>query len=591
MSSPHTDDTNWDPLGPSSAAGQALVILYPQNAAAKLAFSNVVDFLQEQDPISESIRSHYAKFIWYAEQQTSDVDVARLVHSQRDVSSSSPSSSNNSTLSPVDIWTGFYFLDPTIPPTNAFQGWAIGRLSRRHMALGQSVCDLLLTTSRTSLIARRHAFLSFSKETRMASVSLASGSLANVNNYPLTSVEKTAVCAHAENSIFFEDLRYSLDYTPYCYSNDGRKVLNTYLTRIHGDDQPTKEALLATPTPNRNSQTIGSYTITGANLIGMGSYGRVRPATGPNCAVVAIKTMEAKPDRLEFIQGKVDMVRFITTLLETSNQQNVLRCTEVMHMEGTNYHEFHMILQPFVDINLMRLPNVTHWTKLELILKDCLQGLAFLHAHNFVHTDIKPANIGLVNLQLSNASQEAIADPPLRRLTAVILDIDSIIPIPSGYTTIPAMPGTNGTIGFHSPEQESSEFDGRTDVWALGVCFFRAMYNRLPWFINQSGNPWNRKNPQRVQEQSRFHEKYTEAISQIQDDKHAGRDALRDFLTAAFRFSSACIRGQTDQRPSSADCLISLIQKSDFIRSRDAKEEGRRAQPVVVERLKRPAEN
>ncbi|EGU88226.1 hypothetical protein FOXB_01254, partial [Fusarium oxysporum f. sp. conglutinans Fo5176] len=502
MSSPHTDDTNWDPLGPSSAASQALVILYPQNAAAKLAFSNVIDFLQEQDPISESIRSHYAKFIWYAEQQTSDVDVARLVHSQRDVSSSSPSSSNNSTLSPVDIWTGFYFIDPTITPKNAFQGWAVGRLSRRHMTLGQSVCDLLLTTSRTSLIARRHAFVSFSKETRMAS---------------------SAVCAHAENSILFEDLRYTLEYTPYCYSDEGRKVLNTYLTRIYGDDQPTEEALLATPTPNRNSQTIGSYTITGANLIGMGSYGRVRPATGPNCAVVAIKTMEAKPASLEFIQGKIDMVRSITTLLETNNQQNVLRCTEVMHMEGTNYHEFHMILQPFVDINLMRLPNDTHWTKLELILKDCLQGLAFLHAHNFVHTDIKPANIGLVNLQLSNASQEALTDPPLRRLTAVILDIDSVIPIPSGRTTILAMPGTNGTIGFHSPEQESSEFDGRTDVWALGVCFFRAMYNRLPWFLSRSGNPWNRKNPHRVQEQRRFHEKYTEAISQIQDDKHAGR--------------------------------------------------------------------
>jgi hypothetical protein len=193
----------------------------------------------------------------------------------------------------------------------------------------------------------------------MASVSLASGSSANVNNYPLTSVEKSAVCAHAKNSILFEALHYTSEYTPSCYSDEGRKFLNTYLTRIYGDDQPTEEALLATPTPNRNSQTIGFYTITGANLIGMGPYGRVRPATSPNCAVVATKTMEAKSARLKFIQGKIEMVRSISKLLENNNQQNVLRCTEVMHMEGTNYHEFHMILQPFVDINLMLLPNDT----------------------------------------------------------------------------------------------------------------------------------------------------------------------------------------------------------------------------------------
>jgi serine/threonine protein kinase len=102
------------------------------------------------------------------------------------------------------------------------------------------------------------------------------------------------------------------------------------------------------------------------------------------------------------------------------------------------------------------------------------------------------------------------------------------------------MPGTNGTIGFHSPEQESSEFDGRTDVWALGVCFFRAMYNRLPWFISRSGNPWNRKNPHRVQEQRRFHEKYTEAISQIQDDKHAGRGGYTTYLVPSRLIHVSC---------------------------------------------------
>ncbi|EGU88228.1 hypothetical protein FOXB_01256 [Fusarium oxysporum f. sp. conglutinans Fo5176] len=41
--------------------------------------------------------------------------------------------------------------------------------------------------------------------------------------------------------------------------------------------------------------------------------------------------------------------------------------------------------------------------------------------------------------------------------------------VPIGSATVSAMPGTNGTIRFHSAERESSEFDGRTYIWALGI--------------------------------------------------------------------------------------------------------------------------
>ncbi|CAG1979596.1 unnamed protein product [Fusarium graminearum] len=275
MSTPDSTATEWDPLGPSSPAAEALLVLRPKNAAAKFAFSNVVDFLQEQDYNADNIaRSHYAKYIWYSDELTTDPAVTHLVHSNAYASSSSPSSSSKDRIpSPVPIWTGFYFIDPKVKPFLPSRGWAVGRLSSKSLTLDKPVVDLLLTTSRRNRVARRHACLAFAQETRMACVTVEPRAAVTVNNYTIPSShrENTAVCAKAENSISFEDLSYTLEYTNYCRTTEGRQTLKVFLADIYGDDQPTEDALSATPTPNVTTQTIGSYTITGANLIGMGT--------------------------------------------------------------------------------------------------------------------------------------------------------------------------------------------------------------------------------------------------------------------------------------------------------------------------------
>ncbi|KAH7186673.1 kinase-like domain-containing protein, partial [Fusarium oxysporum] len=450
----------------------------------------------------------------------------------------------------------------------------VGRLSSKSLTLEKPVVDLLLTTSRRNRVARRHACLTFAQETRMACVKV-----------------ESRAAATAENSIAFEDLGYTLEYTNYCRTTEGRQTLEVFLEDIYGDDQPTKDALSATPTPNVTTQTIGSYTITGANLIGMGTYGRVKPATGPQGNVVVIKNMVPTRDNLEFVRSKVNMVQSLSRMLEREHQKNVLTCIDVMHMEG-KVDEFHLVLEPFVENTLMVLPkqSQTHWTKLEIILRDCLQGLSFLHAHNFVHTDIKPPNIGLKNLTRSLVSQTASCPPPARRLTAIILDIDSIIPIPANGTTIPAQPGTNGTIGFDSPEQERTEFDGTADIWALGVCMYRAVFGELPWRFGALGNPWNNIRDGRGIEKIAFHEKYSVVVRKVEEKRCDEMAALLDFIIASFRFSEAAIESQKQPRPSSAECLRALIGKSEFLKMRAKWEEetGEPPEPAQVG-LKRPA--
>lgn len=358
MASPSSNATNWDPLGANSPAGRALIILRPENAAAKLAFSEVVDFIQEQthrdDENLVRIQSHYAQFIWFADEQVSDPAVTRLVNQRRSVGSSSPSSSSEHSSPPVTIWTGFYFLDPDTSPLIHSLGWSGGRLSKKNAALGQPVVDLLLTISRKTQLARRHAFISFSKETQMACVSLDFGDSAVINNISVSSQGSTVACANAENSILLGDLRYTLEYAPHCRRSEGQARLRDYLTAIHGDDQPTKEALLATPTPTMNAQTIGSYTITAAGMVGKGSFGRVRPATGPDGKLVAIKTLE-KAGNTQPIREKIDMIKSVSHIATIERQTNILSCVESIHMGG-NIHEFHIVLEPFVDITLDRVP-------------------------------------------------------------------------------------------------------------------------------------------------------------------------------------------------------------------------------------------
>ncbi|KAL2679346.1 hypothetical protein Neosp_010119 [[Neocosmospora] mangrovei] len=357
MATPASDSTEWDPLGPNAPAGNALVVLRPENAAAKLAFSDVVDFIKEQDnDDGHGLRSRFSRYMWFSDEQVYDPAVNRLVNHQLKLSldgSSSPSSGTSSDhlSQDVSIWTGFFFLDPNIPPLLQRLGWSVGRLSQKNLALGRANVDLLLTTSRSSQVARRHAFISFSAETRLARVSLEFGSLVIVNNHSLTSRGNN-------NSVSFEDLRYTLEYTPHCHRPEGQAGLGEYVNALHGDDQPTKEALLATPTPTLNSQTIGKYSVTG--LIGMGSFGRVRPATDPQRdQLVAIKTIEVRANNAQAIRRKLDLMDNLSTLANAEKQTNMLKVIETIHVPGARIDEFHVILEPFVEITFDKMPQGT----------------------------------------------------------------------------------------------------------------------------------------------------------------------------------------------------------------------------------------
>ncbi|KAH7109793.1 kinase-like domain-containing protein [Dactylonectria macrodidyma] len=601
MASPSSlvsDQTSWDPLGPNSPAAEALIILRPDNPAAKLAFSAVVDFLREQHEGNDEdgfakIQAHYSRFIWYSNDQVTDDAVTRLVQSaSRHAGSSSPSSSSNSNLaSPELIWTGFYFLDPSITPLIPSLGWSLGRMSSKNPTFGQPTVDFLLTVNKRSLIARRHARISFSNETRLARLTLDFGKSMAVNTHKLTGNGSSAACQLSENAIHIEDLQYVLEYAPQSYRTEGRDALNKYLKTIHGVDQPTPAALLATPTPTVHSQTLGKYTFTGAGLVGSGSLGRVRPATCPaEDRLVAIKTIEVQKGHTQLVRTKIDKIGSLSRLLVLEKQLNILRMIDSVYIQGTKVDEFHVVLEPYVETTLTNLPRNTHYTKYEVILRDCLRGLCFLHSENIVHTDIKPPNIGLMNLNLDQVQEEASHKHPLpvRPLRAIILDIDSMEEIPRGQNVIMAKPGTNGTLGFHSPEHEQTGYDGRTDVWSLGVSFFRVIFGRLPWSLGPQGNPWRYNVRNKEQLQALFHAKYKEVLDRIERSHSILGGSLPTFLLQSFRFRQSDIRSQREPRPSSVESLDLLMRSSDFLAISE-NDKQQRSTALTAGSAKRPA--
>ncbi|KAL6832286.1 kinase-like domain-containing protein [Trichoderma camerunense] len=599
MASPSSVATILDPLGFNSPAGRALMVLRPENEAAKWAFSQVVDFIKEQDAQSDDddlvtdVRSHYAKFMWFSDEQVYDSAVSRFVnHSTIVESPSSPSSLSSSTCSleepcPTMIWTGFYFLDSNIKTLHSDCGWLIGRLSKRGVSFAQPTVDILLTDSRAGNVARRHAVINFSPETRLATVSLEFGNSAVVNATSLTSKGSVAGCALGQNRIHFGDLMYSLEYTSYCLRPQGQTDLSSHLTGIHGDNQPTKEVLQATPTPQTtNVQTIGKYTITGG-LTGRGTFGRVRPAVGPDGQkIVAVKTMEARPGRIQYTREKIALMDLIAQRAQAERQHNVLTMIESIHIRGRQVDEFHIVLEPYIGFTLSEIPKDTHYTKHELILHDCLRGLAFLHAHGIVHTDIKPENIGLLDFHKNEMHKPAQLSSYSRPPRTVILDIDSMEQIPRGQAVIKAAPGSNGTVGFHSPEHEMSEYDGRTDVWALGVSLFRAIFGTFPWSYGTEGNPW-RKDREVPEARQKFHARYDKAVGKITDHYLTNHDPrlgepLCDFLIAAFRFPDSEIASQRRSRPTSAECVDMIVKKSELLKERLAMEVGMAAEATAT---------
>ncbi|HKE82122.1 MAG TPA: serine/threonine-protein kinase [Vicinamibacterales bacterium] len=110
-----------------------------------------------------------------------------------------------------------------------------------------------------------------------------------------------------------------------------------------------------------------------------------------------------------------------------------------------------------------------HAARIELLIDVC-QAVQHAHERGIIHRDLKPANV-----LVSDSGLPKVLDFGIARATG--LDFHSTIQTAHGQLI--------GTLAYMSPERLRGgiEVDGRSDVYALGVMFYRLMAGRLPFDI------------------------------------------------------------------------------------------------------------
>jgi serine/threonine-protein kinase len=160
-------------------------------------------------------------------------------------------------------------------------------------------------------------------------------------------------------------------------------------------------------------------------------------------------------------------------VISTLEHPNIVR----MFDSGEQNGKYYMVMEYISGKDLDHLLNANGTIPLVQalsILKQVAGALDYAHARGYVHRDIKPSNV--------------ILDGAANEQRAVLTDF-GIAKIVDARTVMTRTGYMLGTFSYIAPEQieESSNVDGRADIYALGVMAFQMLTGQLPFTQNNPG--------------------------------------------------------------------------------------------------------
>ncbi len=302
----------------------------------------------------------------------------------------------------------------------------------------------------------------------------------------------------------------------------------------------------------KGTELDGKYVIDG--VLGTGGFGIVYRARHRHLDTeVAIKEYlpneiavredftvhpQSSRDADDYQAGLERFVREAKQLVRFSEHNNIVRCQNFFEANGTAYLVMHFEDgMPLSELIRGREQQGRPMTQDELLtlLRPLLSGLAYVHAHDVLHRDIKPGNIFI---------RRADEQPVLLDFGAAKQDFSRHSKSRSAHTP-----------GYAALEQVEDEgaLGPWTDIYAIGAVMWRVMTGREP---------------------PKVENRMMASYRQLPDPAAVTPEQLPPGYSPAFiELVKCCMALNEQQRPQSVSQLLEMIEQLAEARQSRAKEE------------------
>ncbi|MFN8575275.1 MAG: serine/threonine-protein kinase [Candidatus Sericytochromatia bacterium] len=208
---------------------------------------------------------------------------------------------------------------------------------------------------------------------------------------------------------------------------------------------------------------IGKYNV--VNEIGRGGMGSVYLAIDEvlnrKVAIKELKIDEHKRRDSEAYNTMMRRFKKEAQILAQLNHKNIVSVFDIVEQEQNQY-----IIMEYLDgSNLEEKLNekgILPLLEAVSVIADVCLALDYIHKRSIVHRDIKPSNIVILSDGVVKLTDFGVT----RDLNSMTMTMDGSLV---------------GTIAYASPEQDSRDLDGRSDIFSLGVVLYEFVTGQKPF--------------------------------------------------------------------------------------------------------------